>query len=77
MAKQKELKFFCCQEIDREINGAGSAIALSNRVRNTSEYRQHFKNADAYEIVGETSPHYLYYTNSIKRIKNTLGIFLL
>jgi hypothetical protein len=74
MAKQKELKFFCCPEIDKQINGKGASRALNNRVRCINEYKKHFKDAASFNAVGEISPHYLYYyTNSIKRIHKHLG----
>ena len=74
MSKEKELKFFCCSDIDKDINGKGSIVALDNRVRSFEEYKSHFIGAKTYKMVGESSPHYLYYYSTcIKKIQNLLG----
>lgn len=74
MSKEKELKFFSCSDIDKDINGKGSYVALENRVRSFEEYKSHFIGAKTYKMVGESSPHYLYYYSTcIRKIQNLLG----
>lgn len=73
LPEQKELHFFSCAELYKNINGPGDKIALINVIQSWGEYLTLYKNITTEKAAGDVSPSYLYYSKeSILKINGLL-----
>ena len=70
---RKELHYFSYEDLKKSINGIGDANVLSGLISDIKEYKSHYNKVNSEKAIGEISPSYLYYSDSAKKIYDTLG----
>ena len=72
MPKQKELHYFTQSDISKLNKGPGDLEAKKSQVKSLESYFKMFEGAANKKIIGETSPSYINYPNSLKKINKQL-----
>lgn len=71
---KKELHFFAAEDLARRQAGPGDRYVVEEVVKTLDDYRRHYSKVANATAVGEMSPSYLYYHDTVVgRIKDLLG----
>ena len=73
LPKQKELHYFSYDILKNMKAGRNDAEVKKNHISNFEDYKRLYNTADDYKAVGEVSPSYANYEQSLLKLKNTLG----
>ena len=68
MPKQKELHYFTQSYISKLNKGPGDLEAKKSQVKSLDSYFKMFEGVSGEKTIGETSPSYINYPNSFKKI---------
>ena len=72
MPKQKELHYFTQSYISKLNKGPGDLEAKKSQVKSLDSYFKMFEGVSGEKTIGETSPSYINYPNSFKKINKEL-----
>jgi len=74
MPARKGLHYFTCQDLMRCSNGPGDKEAIQNICTTFDQYQSFYATVPSSALaIGDASPSYLFYSNCIPSIKQTLG----
>ncbi|MBS3738592.1 MAG: sulfotransferase [Psychroflexus sp.] len=74
MPKQKELHYFTAKILTSQNKGPGDNIVNQFHINSFQAYKQHFKKAQKkHKAIGDASPSYINYPETIPDIKEKLG----